>query len=429
MKDLSDPQILHHLQKDTIHRNHQLSVLVKILNSTRENTVLAIDGSWGSGKTVFIKQLCMLADKSVSDYGSYSLDDAAIEKLRDTQKVFYFNAWENDYIDDALGAILLKLIAEDNEALNVAAFKRALTMIQPAAAIKNISHDAINLTAETKKDKLIAKIKDITDRHDAVNEFLDKIKGSNERVVFVVDELDRCKPSFAVDVLEVMKHYFVRDDITFVLAINTKELSHTVRKYYGYQFDGESYLNKFFDYSFSLAVVDIESYARSALSWEPNGLVVHEVAHDAIRYFDFSMREINSYHSALHLINNFINRDRNWEELQWVVQLIFTPVALALKIKNDPRYNIFIAGNGGELLKDFLKKSDSSLHYGTRMLENPSGLEKEELRKQSNEVLVEHYNTLFVKEGRHARESLQNFNDAVSLMSHYTTVSESEPEK
>lgn len=95
MKDLTDAQILHHLKQNTVSRNEQLSVLVNLLNSIKENAVLAIDGAWGSGKTVFIKQLLMLADNSCEDYGRNALDNVAIEKLRASQKAFYFNAWEN----------------------------------------------------------------------------------------------------------------------------------------------------------------------------------------------------------------------------------------------------------------------------------------------------------------------------------------------
>lgn len=423
MKELNREQILHHLKQNTIGRNHQLSVLIKLLNATQENTVLAIDGSWGSGKTVFIKQLCMLADSSIEDYGRNSLDDVAIENLRNNQKVFYFNAWENDYIGDALGAILLKLIAVDDESLNAATIKRAATMINLSAGIKNVSHDFIDFSANTSKERLVKNVQEIVNRHDAINEFLDKLKGDSQRIVFVVDELDRCKPSFAIDLLELMKHYFVRDDVTFILTTNIKELSHTVQKYYGYNFDSSSYLNKFIDFSFTLASVDIENYARSALSWAPNGYVVHEVAHDAIRYFNFSMREINSYHSALRLIDNFLRRDRNWEDLAWSVQLIFTPIALALKVRNDPRYAAFASGTGTDLLTEFLPSSDSALHYATSKVENRANLQKEDIQKQAIEVLVKHYADLFKPDGRRANESLQNFNDAISLMSNYTTIS------
>lgn len=82
MKELTDKQILRHLRNNTILRNNQLSMLVKLLNSLKENTVLAIDGAWGSGKTVFVKQLLMLSDSAIQDYGHNTLDETAIRTLR-----------------------------------------------------------------------------------------------------------------------------------------------------------------------------------------------------------------------------------------------------------------------------------------------------------------------------------------------------------
>ena len=42
-----------------------------------------------------------------------------------------------------------------------------------------------------------------------VNSFLDYIcEGQYEKLVIFIDELDRCKPSFAVELLEIIKHYF-----------------------------------------------------------------------------------------------------------------------------------------------------------------------------------------------------------------------------
>ena len=95
MKELTDEQILEHLRNDTILRNNQLSMLVKLLNSLKENTVLAIDGAWGSGKTVFVKQLLMLSDSAIQDYDHNTLDKAAINLLREKQKTFYFKIRKN----------------------------------------------------------------------------------------------------------------------------------------------------------------------------------------------------------------------------------------------------------------------------------------------------------------------------------------------
>lgn len=222
VRDLTDSEILEHLKKNTVLRNKQLSVLVKLLNSIEIGSTLAIDGAWGSGKTVFVKQLQMLADEAVADYGRNTLVDSEISKLREEQEVIYFNAWENDYVGDALGAILLKLVADSGEGLNEAAIKRVLSMIDPSAAIKKLTHELVDLEGKPRKDKLIEHIKPLIDRHEAVNELLDtiKVRKNKKRLIFIIDELDRCKPSFAVDLLEVIKHYFVRDDVTFIVATN-----------------------------------------------------------------------------------------------------------------------------------------------------------------------------------------------------------------
>lgn len=425
LKDLNDDEILEHLKKNTILRNNQLSVLIKLLNSIDDSSTLAIDGAWGSGKTVFVKQLQMLANDTIEDYGHNTLDDDEIIKLRENQEVLYFNAWENDYLGDALGAILLKLIANSDEGLNEAAMKRALSMINPGAAIKKATFDLFDPEGKPRKDRLIKDIQSLLDRHDAVNEFLDEIKERKDkrRIIFIIDELDRCKPSFAIDLLEVIKHYFVRGDVTFILATNITELSHTVQKYYGYKFDGHSYLNKFLDFTVGLQKVDIANYARDVLGWVPNSYVVHEVAHDAIDYFKLQMREINSYHSALRMIDRFLSRDRNWREEQYPIQFIFVPLGPVLKIKNNEDYTDFIEGRGEALLRKFLPHTGSGMRYAEKWVKDRTNLDDTQVKSKAIDIMVEQYHELFIPEGRRGvREDLQDFNDAISLISSYTTI-------
>ncbi len=439
MVELTDEQILGHLKRDTVGRNNQLSVLVNLLNSNKVNTVVAIDGMWGSGKTTFIKQLCMLADASISieDYHHNSLDDGAIEKLRENQKVFYLNAWASDYIGDALGAILLLLIAEDDEGLNEAAIKRALRMIKPADVIKKISQDAIDLNAESRKEELVSDIKDIVNRYEAVDEFLDKLKGDSKRIVFVIDELDRCKPSFAVDVLEVMKHYFVREDTTFLLATNTKELAHTVQKYYGYNFNGYAYLNRFFDYSYHLNKISVERYVQATLDWTFDGGMVSGVVSDAIDYFKLEMREINAYIAALKLVEDFFNNARTFAshpEDDAFVKYLLVPLALALKIKNNGDFAEFANGTvrGAEILRNFAKSSNEMKDFANRIELQDVDVSSDEskLKELQIEELVKNYQTIF--KGESARNSigryLRPFQDVVSLLSSYTKIHVSEGE-
>jgi predicted KAP-like P-loop ATPase len=70
-------------------------------------------------------------------------------------------------------------------------------------------------------------------------------------LIIFVDELDRCKPSFAVKLLEQIKHYFLLQNVTFVFSTNILELSKTISKFYGNDFQGDKYLNRFFDLFFN----------------------------------------------------------------------------------------------------------------------------------------------------------------------------------
>ena len=71
-------------------------------------------------------------------------------------------------------------------------------------------------------------------------------------MIVVIDELDRCRPSYAVELLEVAKHLFAVDHIVFVLAVNRSELAHSIKALYGGDFDAVGYLRRFFDVDFRL---------------------------------------------------------------------------------------------------------------------------------------------------------------------------------
>lgn len=433
LKDLNDDEILEHLKKNTILRNKQLSVLIKLLNSFQDNTTIAIDGAWGSGKTVFVKQLRMLADKTVEDYGRDTLNDADIAKLRENQKLFYFNAWESDYLGDALSALLLKLIAADDEGFNEANIKRAFSMLDPAAMVKTVTANLVNIEGKRKKDRLVEGVKMLVDRHDAVNEFIDIVKGDSQRVVFVIDEVDRCKPSFAVDLLETIKHYFTRDDVTFILTTNVTELSHTIKKYYGHEFDGAGYLNKFFDYSYHLQKVDTDLYTRAMLDWAFNGGMVSGVAADAIAHFNFQMREINAYISALKLVDDFISSSRSIASNPLddaFVKGLLVPFALALKVRNDSGFLDFVNGTekGAQILRNFAEATVEMKDFTKQLELNNVNITSTdaEYEKLLMDEFIELYRNMFKGESMRNRTGiyLRPFQEAVSLLSSYTAITE-----
>ena len=78
---------------------------------------------------------------------------------------------------------------------------------------------------------LIKKFK--TNLKDFANELKEQ---KNCPVVVVIDELDRCRPLYAIELLEVAKHLFSVENIVFVLAINLRELGHSIKAVYGSDF-------------------------------------------------------------------------------------------------------------------------------------------------------------------------------------------------
>ena len=87
----------------------------------------------------------------------------------------------------------------------------------------------------------------------------------NHPLVFAIDELDRCRPSYAVELLEVAKHLFSVNNVVFVLVINQLELAQSVKALYGQTFDAEGYLQRFFDLDFRLPDPDRSRFVDALL--------------------------------------------------------------------------------------------------------------------------------------------------------------------
>ncbi len=88
----------------------------------------------------------------------------------------------------------------------------------------------------------------------------DDISMSWSPMYVFIDELDRCRPTFAIEVLEVIKHIFDIPRIIFVIATDTEQLQHSIKAVYGHDFDAEKYLMRFFNRSFSLPTPKLKDF-------------------------------------------------------------------------------------------------------------------------------------------------------------------------
>jgi hypothetical protein len=77
-------------------------------------------------------------------------------------------------------------------------------------------------------------------------------------IVIFIDELDRCRPTYAVKLLEEIKHLFDVPGLVFIFAMNGDQLAHSVTSAYGVGFDGRAYIRRFIDREYQLAEPALE---------------------------------------------------------------------------------------------------------------------------------------------------------------------------
>jgi hypothetical protein len=243
-------------------REKYANVLTDIVKNYQDGFVLAINSEWGTGKTTFVKMW------------QQQLQNNNLQTL-------YFNAWESDFEENPLIAI----IAEFKDLTGNQLDEKFKTVIQKGAvllksvapaiiksiaeingATKAIADIAENLTKgateilENELKEYKKKKQGITNFKSALKDFVNAIDGKKP-IIFIIDELDRCRPNYAVLLLEQIKHLFSVPNIVFVLAIDKEQLGHAVRGVYGSEkLNAEEYLRRFIDLEYSIPRPEAKTY-------------------------------------------------------------------------------------------------------------------------------------------------------------------------
>jgi nucleoside-triphosphatase THEP1 len=231
-------------------------VLTDIVNTYADGFVLAINNEWGTGKTTFVK----MWQQQLKNEGFQTI---------------YFNAWENDFDSNPLVALMSELETITN-AKNKKVFKSVVEKgavlvknIAPALAkslikkyvvdIDDIAVDAVENATKASTEILEEEIKEYADKKKTIIEFRKELEkfvqqaDNTKPLIFIVDELDRCRPNYSVVVLEQIKHFFSVSGIVFVLSIDKNHLASAVKGFYGSeQIDSNEYLRRFIDLEYSI---------------------------------------------------------------------------------------------------------------------------------------------------------------------------------
>jgi hypothetical protein len=289
---------------DVLDRKSSAEFLQKYLDSRYQaksdepGFVLALNADWGYGK-------------------SFMIERWQKDSLAKNHPSIHFDAWQNDFTSDPL----LAFIAELEEGLSVyfkhvpvtaaartkagsllkELWKPALTIVATAGAkhliglslpalkdilepisgseedgtaddggakeseLKSVGEDlnkALNKALEDHRNIKTA-LKVFKQKLNILIDYLSRTEGIKLPIYIFVDELDRCRPSYAIELLEGIKHLFGVPGVYFVIATNLNQLSESVKAVYGSGFDGQRYLRRFFDLQYTLGEPSNKNFAAT----------------------------------------------------------------------------------------------------------------------------------------------------------------------
>lgn len=430
IQEATKENILSSLQKDLFRRNWLVMNFVRQLSNAQGPLSVSLDGPWGSGKTFFVKQAEMLIDSIDSDDEFWKklradLSEEDLAHIHDVIPVYY-DAWQNDNDTDPILSILYS-IAENEGIKKHASISKKLDRGKVKETFENVLCLAADVGINPLASKALKSIKGVADSwkgpelfnayekqqkankdlRAAIEEFFVDIRKSQcsainldenkqelsrKKIIVFIDELDRCRPDFAVRLLERIKHYANLTNVIFVMSTNLTELQYMIRNVYGEGFDAARYLDRFVDIHMTLPEIQeniIFSYFN-IFSNEKNERVLRAV----IQYFKMSFREISRYIKWYRMVELYENprfAGKLYNGWFFCIYYVF-PYMIALKLINLPRYQLFISGDLQEIASfaSFIIEamSDTTIHIFFPDKDSGAERKKENLIEEIKTVLT-----------------------------------------
>lgn len=371
----STKNIISSLVADSVDRNKTLFQFINFLDLMDDCSTIAINGSWGSGKTFFVKQAKVILDfynpqAILPDSTKNSLAEF-LQRQNDLKCSgnyisAYYDAWENDNEDDPILSIIKSVVMDEHIDFSPET-ERSFYEIMASLANVISGRDFNKLLESMKGSNSFSEFKSKHTLSDIMQSFFDAliIERGNRLVIFI-DELDRCKPTYAVKLLERIKHYFTDPRVTFVFSVNAQELQSTIRKYYGQDFNSGRYLDKFFDFKFTLPSVTNmlcdKYFAR--LELKPDSNYCNRVCRQTITYFGLEMREAEKFARNFKIISSkeiLLEPIAAYEKATNFSIYFIAPILIALDIHDANTYDEFIRGKAPSAMVDIL--SSPSINF------------------------------------------------------------------
>lgn len=363
----TEENIIESLENDAIGRNNEVFNFSELLSTLEGPYSVAIDSEWGSGKTFFVKQVKMLldslnpqskVDKETSDkiLKKFNLDkelNENSEKVDDSIYSIYFDAWKNDADDEPIKSLIYDIMLELNFKYNFSDTKltdagiRALKFLTPVigGAVETGSKILDSLLSEEELKPFIKK----KSFEKEIQNFISELPNERgNKLVIFIDELDRCNPAYAVKLLEQIKHYMEDDRIIFVFSVNINQLQHTIKHYYGNNFNTTKYLDRFFDLQVKLPKANMMKFYENMGLNNSENYTINTVCVSIIETFDFSLREIVRLYQNVKVATENFKEDMYDSNSQEFLNYCIIPIIIATNLIDRDLYTNVIEGRNSE---------------------------------------------------------------------------------
>ena len=251
--------------------NDKSKTLIELVKGQQRPLTICLDGEWGSGKTFFLTRLA-------HDYNT----------LEGGTRAIYYNAWQDDFLEDPLLAIICqleKVIKDGAGSEFIDAIKQAAIPCLASAGlavVKSVLKNKVGVDIDsigvdelsTQRERIFERYQEMDASRSTLKNAIAKLaettwKETQKPLLFIIDELDRCRPTFAIELLERVKHLFSVPHMVFMVGVDLSQLGKSIQAVYG-DIDSADYLHRFFDVEMKLPASSKEQFVDRL--WEEHGL-------------------------------------------------------------------------------------------------------------------------------------------------------------
>lgn len=404
--EATDENVKLSIQENKYDRAKSVKSFIEGLEMIDDNVSISLDAKWGEGKTFYVRQIEMTLkyltkrklDQDISDledsFSGSVLKNIILEK---TYLPIYYNAWLYDNHNDPLLSLIYVILKECKKYISTTIDEKSLSdkaisllsSLSLSLPFVQISGDFEKIKEDFQGKDLLKEIKTAEQSKELVKQMLDEvIVEEAQKLVIFIDELDRCKPSYAIEMLERVKHYFDDERIIFVMSVNKEQLVHSISNYYGDLFNATGYLNKFFDITVYLPEIPTYMKRNDILKINQEQYYLREIVEDLSEYFRLSLRDKIIFQQKIESTSKHYYNDTT---AQGCMITMFVPIIIVLDIVDQSLRKKFVEGTG-EIFKELCEKVSGIYKMICRF---GDGNTNEEKFKEGFEKILEVYEYTF----------------------------------